>query len=223
MRIAISAWAPIIALALAAGACAAADKPAGGAEPAPAPGKAAAAEPQEPAQANGVKPLEHYEAVITKNPFSPKLYQKPDPPKEEKAPPPKRKVVTPQDNLRLTGVVFDKASNRYSAMIEVSGATDLFLSEGGVCGKIKVDSVTVNGIEITDHEGKKQGISLGQSFHDGIAVKEEWIGGAPPGSGTEAKAEAPGAAPPAAPSEMSKEKEKEILDKLRAKRQASQK
>ncbi len=188
--------------------------------PAPASGAAAEAEAAKPAGANGQKQIEHYDGIITKNPFSPKMYLKPAP-KEEKPPAkPRTRIIIKVSNLTLTGVVWDRASGKYQAMMDVSGGPGVFLPEGSPFRKIRIESVAMDGVEITDHEGARKKIALGQSFHDGETVREEWTGGEEPQAPDKASSAAAPSDKPAAPGQpaMSDDKRKEIEERLRAKR-----
>jgi len=129
------------------------------------------------------------------------------------------KVVKKVDNLTLTGVVLDHRVDGYVAMIEVKGKKTLYLPPGKGHNKIKITAVRFNAVDITDHEGKKRTILLGQSFHDGVATRIEWVGGPPPASSSSSSSPSSASStPPAKKSSLSETKRREILERLKARR-----
>jgi hypothetical protein len=177
--------------------------------------------PKAPPTVNGVRPLSHYDDVVTKNPFSPRMYVRPKPVKKPVKKPivQGKKVLKKVDNLTLTGVVLDHRAGCYVAMLEVKGKKTLYLPPGKGFNKIKITAVRFNAVDITDHKGKKRTILLGKSFHDGVATRTEWVGGPGPASSSSSSSTASSpSTPPAKKSSLSEAKRREILERLKARR-----
>ncbi|GEM_PF-2971543 len=170
--------------------------------------------------------LSRYEVIKYINPFSPEPPKKPQKPKPKVKPkpkPPPKKVKEAPKNLHFAGVTWDNEKKSFKAMVEVDGKGPVFLAPGGEVGAFKVLRVDMSGMRLKKKGGDLKAVSLGETFHDGETYITRIVGG------SESAAEK--AAPPpsshsgssSSSSSLSEAKKREIIERLKAKRQAAMK